>query len=193
MKKKQSGVVFCSVLLPGRIRRNLQTNLFRVLLRDEIAKRTTWKELLMISCKTTWTSSNRQLRRHLNGAVDPFEHRWVPGKRTNYSSIGKWRINTELWPSNTHTRSTNTSETTPNTNVFRVSEATTPSSVIWVPPATSTTIWSRWWPPCWTKTADLNWKKWFFRNLVEAQVAEDHFSFEQVKRCSPKHYSLYSF
>ena len=33
----------------------------------------------------------------------------------------------------------------------------------------------------------------FFRNLVEAQVAEDHFSFEQVKRCSPKHYSLYSF
>ena len=34
---------------------------------------------------------------------------------------------------------------------------------------------------------------WFFRNLVEAQVAEDHFSFEQVKRCSPKHYSLYSF
>ena len=40
---------------------------------------------------------------------------------------------------------------------------------------------------------DLNWKKWFFRNLVEAQVAEDHFSFEQVKRCSPKHYSLYSF
>ena len=44
-----------------------------------------------------------------------------------------------------------------------------------------------------------NWlKHWgkvkrFFRNLVEAQVAEDHFSFEQVKRCSPKHYSLYSF
>ena len=36
-------------------------------------------------------------------------------------------------------------------------------------------------------------KYWFFRNLVEAQVAEDHFSFEQVKRCSPKHYSLYSF
>lgn len=36
-------------------------------------------------------------------------------------------------------------------------------------------------------------EKWFFRNLVEAQVAEDHFSFEQVKRCSPKHYSLYSF
>ena len=35
--------------------------------------------------------------------------------------------------------------------------------------------------------------KRFFRNLVEAQVAEDHFSFEQVKRCSPKHYSLYSF
>ena len=35
--------------------------------------------------------------------------------------------------------------------------------------------------------------EWFFRNLVEAQVAEDHFSFEQVKRCSPKHYSLYSF
>ena len=34
---------------------------------------------------------------------------------------------------------------------------------------------------------------WFFRNLVEAQVAEDHFPFEQVKRCSPKHYSLYSF
>ena len=33
----------------------------------------------------------------------------------------------------------------------------------------------------------------FFRNLVEAQVAEDHFSFEQVKRCPPKHYSLYSF
>ena len=33
----------------------------------------------------------------------------------------------------------------------------------------------------------------FFRNLVEAQVAEDHFSFEQVKRCSPKHYSLYRF
>ena len=25
----------------------------------------------------------------------------------------------------------------------------------------------------------------FFRNLVEAQVAEDHFSFEQVKSCSP--------
>lgn len=40
---------------------------------------------------------------------------------------------------------------------------------------------------------DLPWKRWFFRNLVEAQVAEDHFSFEQVKRCSPKHYSLYSF
>ena len=39
----------------------------------------------------------------------------------------------------------------------------------------------------------LYWKRWFFRNLVEAQVAEDHFSFEQVKRCSPKHYSLYSF
>ena len=34
---------------------------------------------------------------------------------------------------------------------------------------------------------------WFFRNLVEVQVAEDHFSFEQVKRCSPKHYLLYSF
>ena len=33
----------------------------------------------------------------------------------------------------------------------------------------------------------------FFRNLVETQVAEDHFSFEQVKRCSPKHYSLYGF
>ena len=41
--------------------------------------------------------------------------------------------------------------------------------------------------------SDLPWKRWFFRNLVEAQVAEDHFSFEQVKRCSPKHYSLYSF
>ena len=40
---------------------------------------------------------------------------------------------------------------------------------------------------------DLPWKRWFFRNLVEAQVAEDHFPFEQVKRCSPKHYSLYSF
>ena len=39
----------------------------------------------------------------------------------------------------------------------------------------------------------LPWKRWFFRNLVEAQVAEDHFPFEQVKRCSPKHYSLYSF
>ncbi len=38
-----------------------------------------------------------------------------------------------------------------------------------------------------------NQLEWFFRNLVEAQVAEDHFSFEQVKRCSPKHYSLYSF
>ena len=38
-----------------------------------------------------------------------------------------------------------------------------------------------------------SYKNWFFRNLVEAQVAEDHFSFEQVKRCSPKHYSLYSF
>ena len=36
-------------------------------------------------------------------------------------------------------------------------------------------------------------KYWFFRYLVEAQVAEDYFPFEQVKRCSPKHYSLYSF
>ena len=50
MKKKQSGVVFCSVLLPGRIRRNLQTNLFRVLLRDEIAKRTTSVENITFRC-----------------------------------------------------------------------------------------------------------------------------------------------
>lgn len=50
MKKKQSGVVFCSVLLPGRIRRNLQTNLFRVLLRDEIAKRTASVENITFRC-----------------------------------------------------------------------------------------------------------------------------------------------
>ena len=43
------------------------------------------------------------------------------------------------------------------------------------------------------KLSILSQPYWFFRNLVEAQVAEDHFSFEQVKRCSPKHYSLYSF
>lgn len=50
MKKKQSGVVFCSVSLPGRIRRNLQTNLFRVLLRDEIAKRTASVENITFRC-----------------------------------------------------------------------------------------------------------------------------------------------
>ena len=50
MKKKQSGVVFCSVLLPGRIRRNLQANLFRVLLRDEIAKRTASVENITFRC-----------------------------------------------------------------------------------------------------------------------------------------------
>lgn len=50
MKKKQSGVVFCSVLLPGRIRRNLQTDLFRVLLRDEIAKRTASAENITFRC-----------------------------------------------------------------------------------------------------------------------------------------------
>lgn len=50
MKKKQSGVVFCSVLLSGRIRRNLQTNLLRVLLRDEIAKRTASVENITFRC-----------------------------------------------------------------------------------------------------------------------------------------------
>lgn len=50
MKKKQSGVVFCSVLLPGRNRRNLQANLFRVLLRDEIAKRTASVENITFRC-----------------------------------------------------------------------------------------------------------------------------------------------
>lgn len=41
---------FCSVLLSGRIRRNLQANLLRVLLRDEIAKRTASVENITFRC-----------------------------------------------------------------------------------------------------------------------------------------------